>query len=93
MWEALWVVAERGSTRRVALQALIQTAAWMLKREDPRAEAAARRLRARALQRLDAVISAEGPRFLGADLGALRDAVATLRPEERSIALQTDEER
>lgn len=68
-WEALWHQVPRGSLDHTLLQGLIQAAACVLKHHLGHA-AGARRLHARARQRLIAVVDEAGPAVRGLDLPA-----------------------
>lgn len=90
VWELIWRDLPPGPDRE-ALQGMIQAAAHLLRREDPRTRAAAERLKQRAIGRLQVWLDVHGPSYRGVDLQALRDAL--LGPSHappRLLALRND---
>ncbi|MEZ4322020.1 MAG: DUF309 domain-containing protein [Myxococcota bacterium] len=86
VWEAEWRAQPLGSGERHALQGLIQVAAYHLK-DRPHLRVAAGRLKARALEHLDAALRLGPPRLYGLDLVRLRDDLEQHGPGSSPLRL------
>jgi len=69
-WEAIWHAVDRSHVDRQLIQALIQAAAFVIKKHCG-TERAARHLLARSLGRLDTVVDTVGARHRGVDIPVL----------------------